>query len=187
MSSTALDQDLLQRTLDAAARDSQTVTAAGEGTRRLPEGVFIHRTRTHVDDRGSLVEMIDPRWEQITEPLFYAYSWTVRAGHAKGWAIHKQHDDRYFLVSGEIEVVLFDVRPESATYGLVSVIGVSQYDRGLLTIPRLLWHATRNLGATEAVMVNFPTALYDHDDPEKYRLPLDTPLIPYSFGDTPGW
>jgi dTDP-4-dehydrorhamnose 3,5-epimerase len=153
----------------------------------LLAGVTEHRASTHVDDRGSLVEMIDPRWDSVTSPLTYAYSWTVRPGHAKGWAIHRGHDDRYFLVSGEVEVVLFDVRRDSATYGVVSVVPMSHYERGLVTIPRLVWHATRNVGSTEAVMVNFPTELYDHDNPEKYRLPLNNPLIPYSFGDTPGW
>jgi dTDP-4-dehydrorhamnose 3,5-epimerase len=184
---TPLEPDLLQQTLEASARDAQTVTARGEATRSLLAGVTVHRARTHVDDRGSLVEMIDPRWDSVTSPLTYAYSWTVRPGHAKGWAIHRGHDDRYFLVSGEIEVVLFDVRRDSATYGVVSVVPMSHYERGLVTIPRLVWHATRNVGSTEAVMVNFPTELYDHGNPEKYRLPLNTPLIPYAFGDTPGW
>ena len=32
-----------------------------------------------------------------------------------------------------------------------------------------------------------PTRPYDHANPDKYRLPIDTPLIPYSFGDAKGW
>ena len=35
--------------------------------------------------------------------------------------------------------------------------------------------------------MNFPTMAFDHKNPDKYRLPLDTPLIPYSFGDARGW
>jgi dTDP-4-dehydrorhamnose 3,5-epimerase len=29
--------------------------------------------------------------------------------------------------------------------------------------------------------VNFPTIQYDHSAPDKWRLSLDTPLIPYRF------
>jgi dTDP-4-dehydrorhamnose 3,5-epimerase len=187
VTSSGLQRDLLETTLAAAERDRQTVTAAGSATGSLPAGVVRTRVPTHIDDRGWLVEMFDPRWDWVAEPLVYAYSFTVRPGHAKGWAIHKGHADRYFLLLGEAETVLYDVRPESATYGQVSVIRASEFERGIMTIPPLIWHATRNLGAKDAVFVNFPTAPYDHDNPEKYRLPLDTPLIPYSFGDTPGW
>jgi dTDP-4-dehydrorhamnose 3,5-epimerase len=187
MTSTTLAPDLLERTLEAAARDRQTVTAEGEVTASLPVGVITHRARSHIDDRGSLVEMLEPRWAWVADPIVYAYSFTVRPGRAKGWAIHREHDDRYFMMFGEVEVVLFDVRPESATCGQVSVIRLSQYERGVVTIPRLLWHATPNLGSTEAILVNFPTSPYDHRNPEKYRLPLNNDLIPYSFGDTPGW
>jgi dTDP-4-dehydrorhamnose 3,5-epimerase len=35
--------------------------------------------------------------------------------------------------------------------------------------------------------VNFPTIPYDHADPDKYRLPIDTTLIPFSFGSAHGW
>ena len=37
------------------------------------------------------------------------------------------------------------------------------------------------------VVVNFPTIQYDHSAPDKLRLPLDTPEIPYRFEDRPGW
>jgi dTDP-4-dehydrorhamnose 3,5-epimerase len=40
---------------------------------------------------------------------------------------------------------------------------------------------------SNAVLINFPTMPYDHANPDKYRLPLDTKLIPHSFGDTKGW
>ena len=41
--------------------------------------------------------------------------------------------------------------------------------------------------AKKSVGTNFPTVPYDHADPDKYRLPVDSPLIPYSFDGTPGW
>lgn len=179
--------DLLALTLGAATKDAQTVTPEGKPTAPLIEGVSLFHVPTHIDDRGSLVEMFDPRWGWHKDPLVYAYSFTVRPGRAKGWAIHQLHEDRYFLLRGEAEVVLYDVRPDSATCGRLSRIRLSEFDRCLLNIPRLVWHGTRNLGSDEFIGVNFPTLPFDHADPDKYRLPIDTPLIPFSFGDATGW
>lgn len=180
-------RDPLTRTLSAAVQDRQTVTPEGEATGQLIEGVSLYRVRTHVDDRGSLVELYDPRWNWHPEPLTYAYSFTARPGRAKGWGIHKLHDDRYFILQGEAEVVLYDVRPDSSTCGQVARYRLSELDRCLLNIPKLVWHATRNLGSADFVGINFPTTLFDHANPDKYRLPLDTPLIPFSFEGAPGW
>lgn len=114
-------------------------------------------------------------------PLQYIYVFTVRPGIVKGWGLHKKHDDRYFLISGEMQLVLYDVGPDSPTCGKVSTILMSEKDRRLINIPAFVWHADHNIGTTDAVVVNMPTRLYDHADPDKYRLPVDTPLIPYSF------
>jgi len=56
-----------------------------------------------------------------------------------------------------------------------------------VNVPRNVWHADRNVGSTDVVVVNLPTTPYNHANPDKYRLPLDTDLIPYSFGNAAGW
>ena len=64
---------------------------------------------------------------------------------------------------------------------------MSEQRRQLINIPRFVWHAERNTGSKDVVVIDFPTAAYDHADPDKYRLPIDTPLIPYSFAGARGW
>jgi dTDP-4-dehydrorhamnose 3,5-epimerase len=188
MTSTAQrTQDLLDRTLAAAVRDVQTVTPEGVSTAKLLHGMAIHRSPTHTDDRGTLTEIWDARWGWHPDPIVYVYFMTERPGHAKGWALHKEHEDRYFLIRGELEVVLYDVRPDSPTTGQLCRLVLSDHDHSIVNVPALVWHATRNLGIEDAVLLNLPTRPFDHADPDKYRLPLDTPLIPFSFGDTPGW
>ena len=179
--------DLLDRTLGAAERDRQTVTSEGKSTSQLLHGMSIHRSPTHTDDRGTLTEILDPRWGWHPDPIPYIYYITERPGHAKGWALHKTHEDRYFIIRGEMEMVTYDVRPGSPTAGRICQLVLSDRDPFIVNIPINVWHATRNLGQEDAIIVNLPTKLYDHANPDKYRLPLDTPLIPYSFGDTPGW
>ena len=62
---------------------------------------------------------------------------------------------------------------------------LSVLQRKLLVIPRGVWHAERNIGAVDVQVVNFPTIPYDHTNPDKYRLPLDTDELPVQLG--PGW
>jgi dTDP-4-dehydrorhamnose 3,5-epimerase len=187
MAEAPVKPDLLEQTLAAARRQGQTVTSEGVPVAPTLPGVRRHQTPSHVDERGWLVELFHPGWEIATDPLVSAYVTTVRPGYAKGWGLHREHYDRYFLLVGAIELVLYDVRPDSPTLGQVATVKLSEFNRGLLTIPINVWHAMRNLTDKEAVIVNMPSRAFDHVNPDKYSLPLNTPLIPYDFGDTPGW
>ena len=100
--------------------------------------------------------------------------------------MHHGHDDRYFILFGELQLVLFDDRPGSATRGLVAKLAMSEYRRQLVNIPAGVWHANQNIGNKDVVVVNFPTAAYDHVNPDKYRLPIDTDKIPYKFEQVRG-
>ena len=176
-----------EASVKAATADVQTVNPDGESTLGTIDGLTFRDAVTHTDDRGTVVEMFDPRWNWHPDPLVFVYSFTIRPGIVKGWGLHKRHEDRYFILQGEMEVVLYDVRPDSSTYGQVSKIVLSEHHRRLVNIPKYVWHADHNIGSRDVVVVNFPTIQYDHSAPDKYRLPLDTDLIPYSFGDARGW
>lgn len=170
-----------------AAKDAALVSAVGEPLTQLPDGVTARRAITHSDARGTVCEMFDPRWEWHPAPLVFVYMYTLRPGMVKGWGLHKLHEDRYFLQLGEMEIVMYDVRPDSRTKGLLSSIVLSEYDRKLVNIPAGIWHANRNIGSKDALVVNFPTQPYDHANPDKYRLPIDTDEIPYKFQGVAGW
>ena len=168
----------------AGIPDSPTVTADGRLLVDLPQGVVLRPLTTHLDERGALCELYDPRWGVHEAGLQSAYFSTIRPGYAKGWALHEGHDDRYAIVAGRIELVLYDPRPDSPTSGLLCRFGLGETSRTLITIPAGVWHAERNIGDVETLIVNFPTALYDHERPDKVRLPLDSPELP-DLG--PGW
>lgn len=178
---------ILDITLAAAARDLRTTDEARKEIVPLLDGMSFHESTRISDDRGSLVEMIDPRSGWHPDPIVYAYSFTIRPGAVKGWALHKLHEDRYFVMSGVMEVVLYDPRPESSTYGKVCKVYLSGDRPRMVNVPKFVWHADHNVGDVDMVAVNFPTTPYDHANPDKYRLPIDTDLIPYDFGDAKGW
>jgi len=168
-------------------RDHQTVTSEGEPLHDLPAGSSLRDTRTHVDDRGTVFELYDSRWDWHPAPMVFSYCFTVRPEKVKGWGVHREHEDRYVLMFGEAKVVLYDGRADSPTFALVSEVHLTEYRRQLLSIPVGVWHATENLGDKDLVIANFPTMPYDHANPDKFRLPLDTDQIPYRFEGVRGW
>ena len=175
------ESSLLDTTLAAARRDRQMILPTGKQLGRLTEGVVIRDLTTVADERGSVVEIYDLRWNYHPDPLVFSYMFTIRPGYVKGWNLHKQHEDRYVILQGEMALVLFDPRPDSATYGEVCKIMLSEHHRRIVNVPKFVWHADHNIGSKDIVVVNFPTMPYDHENPDKYRLPIDTDLIPYSF------
>jgi dTDP-4-dehydrorhamnose 3,5-epimerase len=162
-------------------KDLKTVNKDGQSIQTPIEGVAIRHAKTIADERGSICEMYDLRWDYHPEPLVYAYHVTIRPKMVKGWVCHEFQDDRSFFSMGEIQVVLYDARPESPTYGKINEFVVGTNNRALLTIPKGVWHALRNIGDCDAVFVNMPTQPFNHDNPDKYRLPLDNDVIPYKF------
>ena len=160
-------------------KDVQTVDSEGREVGDPIDGVDVRPAVTHADERGTLCEIWDERWGFAAEPVPFVYTVTIRPGCAKGWIVHQHHDDRLFFISGSVRVALYDARADSPTQGLVNVHHLGVNRRAIIRIPAGVYHALRNLGTEDVVFVNLPTRCYEHADPDKYRLPLDTDLIPY--------
>ena len=168
-------------------KDRQMVTPEGKSILSLIDGVRIRYAITHPDERGTVCEIYDPRWNFSDVPLVYVYQVTIRPRRVKGWVVHYQQDDRMFVSQGTVKVVLYDPREGSPTYGMLNELCVSEHNRGLLFIPRGVYHALQNVGTTDVLFINMPTRPYNHADPDKFRLPLNTDVIPYRFDDRLGW
>jgi dTDP-4-dehydrorhamnose 3,5-epimerase len=162
-------------------KDTSTVNVDGVSKQRLIEGVRIRPAVTQVDSRGTLCEIFNPAWGFHPADLVYAYQFTIRPGKVKGWVYHEMQEDRLFLSFGTAKIVLYDFREDSPTYRLVNEIYLSEYNRGLIVFPAFVYHAIQNVSDKELVMINMPTRAYDHENPDKYRLPLDNDVIPYKF------
>lgn len=169
------------------AKDPQTITPEGDFVRSLIDGVIVRPAQTIEDRRGEIVEMYRPAWGLHADPLVFVYQVLIRPGAVKGWVVHERQEDRLFMSMGVLRWALYDARPDSPTHGQVNDLVFSDRNRGLLVIPRGVYHAVRNIGTGDALFINMPTRPYDHADPDKFRLPLENGVIPFSFDDGPGW
>jgi len=165
--------------LAAAVKDVQTVTSSGESVQQLIYGVLVRHATTHADERGDLCEIYDDRWEFTPDPVIYAYFLTLRPGGIRGWSLHSEQDDRLFFAAGTVKVALYDGRQDSPSAGDVNVLFLGTHDRALLRIPPGVYHALKNVGTGDAIVMNLPTRPYDHGQPDKYRLASDSEEIPY--------
>ncbi len=169
-------------------QDKQTVTPDGQPIAPLIDGVRLRKAVTHADDRGTLTEIFSLPWGFQDDPVVHIYQFTIRPGWVKGWGVHQQRIDRVFLSQGRVKYVMYDSRPESPTYEMLSEIVISDYERTLLVIPTGVYHALQNVGDSEALLISMPTVAYTHADPDIYRLPPNNDLIPYTFDDRKlGW
>ena len=173
--------------MQGATRDEQHVTPEGKPVGDRIEGVELRPAVTHHDERGELSEAYNPAWGVHPDPLVYVYLTTIRPGRIKGWVMHDLQDDRVFVMFGIVKIVLFDARGGSPTKGMINEFHVGERNRGLLVVPRGVYHAFQNVGLVDAAFINMPTRPYDHQNPDKTRLPIDTDQIPYRFNDRLGW
>lgn len=146
----------------------------------LIEGVKVRKLKVVPDSRGYLMEMLRRDWEEFMQ-FGQAYITACYPGVIKAWHYHKLQWDHFVCVSGMARVVLYDDREGSPTRGLVNEFHIGYLNPALLKIPPLVYHGFTAEGPETALIVNFPTELYNYQQPDEYRRPYNDPAIPYSW------
>lgn len=144
------------------------------------DGVEVKQLRTFADERGSLTEILradDPIFEKFGQ-CYFSISYP---GVIRGWHYHKKQTDYFTCVAGMIKVPLYDRREDSPTFGEINEFFIGDENRIVVKIPIGVLHGFKNIGTEPCILVNFPTQPYDPSDPDEYRVPYDSPEIPYSW------
>ncbi len=145
------------------------------------DGVKVKDLKPIPDDRGMLMEMWrsdDPDFQGFGQ----VYITWVYPGVVKAWHYHKKQTDHFVCVSGMAKVALHDAREGSPTRGETNDFVIGWQRQRLLIIPPGVYHGFTAVGTEPAGIINIPTELYDHDDPDEFRLPFDDPSIPLRLG-----
>jgi dTDP-4-dehydrorhamnose 3,5-epimerase len=144
------------------------------------DGVTVKPLAPQPDGRGALIELMTTR-DGVIEPIVHVYLVEAKARSVRAWVYHRYQYDRLAYTQGRFQVVLYDIRPKSPTFNKLSSYIIGKESPVLLRIPPFVVHGVKNLSDEDSTFVNFPTNVYDPQHPDKSRLPIDDPRIPFSF------
>jgi dTDP-4-dehydrorhamnose 3,5-epimerase len=147
--------------------------------------VVFRPTRPVPHEDGHVTEVARASWDVIGGPVVQVHVTTTLPGRIRAWGLHQRSTDRLFVVSGLVKIVVFDGRLDSPTRGYVNEFSVSEKNPGLLVVPPNLYHGWKNIGTSEAVVINMPTSMYNYEEPDALDLPWDSEaaahIVPYRF------
>lgn len=144
------------------------------------EGVRIKELKVNADERGSLMEILradDPIFEKFAQ----VYVSLNYPGVVRAWHYHQRQNDYFVVAKGMVKVVLYDRREGSPTRGMLQEFFLGERHNILLRIPAGVLHGYKTIGVEPSLLLNFPTELYDRAAPDEYRLPWDSPEVPYDW------
>jgi len=118
----------------AQARTEDAPERFPDVTEELPHGVRLLSLEPRSDERGSFTEMFRRRWIESPELL----QWNLvrsRAGVLRGVHVHPRHHDYLVAESGRSVIGLRDLRRESPTYGVGTLVTLDGDTPRALHIP----------------------------------------------------
>jgi dTDP-4-dehydrorhamnose 3,5-epimerase len=130
----------------------------GDRRHRTLEGVVIKSLRRYEDPRGWLVELFrDDELPQGFDPVM-GYISLTRPGVTRGPHEHRDQTDGFAFLDGVFELHLWENRPSRTPERAVYTVG--RENPVFVTVPPGVVHAYRNVGDTDALVLNFPDRLY---------------------------
>ncbi|MDP2673765.1 MAG: dTDP-4-dehydrorhamnose 3,5-epimerase family protein [Dehalococcoidia bacterium] len=144
------------------------------------QGVEIKQLARHADERGFLMELL-----RSDDPIFTRFGQCYVSmnypGVIRAWHWHKKQDDFFVVVKGMIKVGLYDLREGSPTQGEAAELYLGDNNSIMLKIPVGVVHGYKTVGTEPSLLINFPSELYNPQEPDEYRLPWDTDQIPFDW------
>ena len=144
------------------------------------QGVEVKQLTRNADERGFLMEII-----RKDDPIFTKFGQCYVSmnypGVVRAWHYHEKQDDFFVVVKGMIKVGLYDMREGSPTRGEVSEYYLGDNNNIVLKIPVGVAHGYKTVGVEPSLLVNFPSEMYDREEPDEHRLPWDTDQIPFDW------
>jgi len=142
------------------------------------EGVKIIPLRQIVDERGKIMHMLkatDPHFVGFGE-IYFSTAWH---GTVKAWHIHRTMTVNNAVISGRAKLVCYDIRPGSATHGVLQEIFLGEDNYCLVQIPPGIANGYKAFGDKQVILAN--CASEPHDPAEMVLLDPSAPEIPYDW------
>jgi dTDP-4-dehydrorhamnose 3,5-epimerase len=169
--------------LPGAKKDAQSVTAEWQFLQSLIEGVRFKEVRHVPKESGHLTEIWRREWALDAGPVDQVFQVFLKPGGVSAWHTHQKTVDRLFATHGLVKLVLYDARKDSVTQGRLNIFRIGAVRPTLVIVPPGVWHGVENISSEPSLLLNLVDHAYRYEDPDHWRLPMDTDLIPYRFGE----
>jgi len=165
-----------------AQKDQQSVTSDWDLLQDPIEGVRVREMKNLVKAGGDvLCEVFRRDWMLDDGDVDQVFQSVMNPGSISAWHVHHLTTDRLFASQGLVQIVLFDGRQNSTTYGRINEFRFGSVRPALLIVPPGVYHGVRNISPEPALLLNLVSKAYRYEDPDHWRLPPDTDKIPYRF------
>ncbi len=142
------------------------------------EGVVIRPLRKIPDERGTIMHGV--RSDNILNDFGEVYFKKLYYGVVNGWHVHETLILNYICIYGMIKLVLYDMREDSPTKGVLQEIFIGDDNYCLVHIPPGIANGSKGLWSPYSIMVN--VASEPHDPNVKYlRIDPHSGEIPYNW------
>ena len=142
------------------------------------DGVKIIPLAQIVDERGKVMHMLkasDPHFVGFGE-IYFSCAWP---GAIKAWHTHQSMTVNNAVISGMAKLVLYDMRPGSATEGQIQEIFIGDDNYCLVQIPPGIANGYKAYGDKLVILANCSTE--PHDPDELVRIDPLSDEIPYNW------
>ncbi len=106
---------------------------------QLPDGCALFDFSTHGDSRGALTEMFREEWQTGIQPVQWNFV-RSNANVLRGVHVHVVHSDYLVCTGGTMLLGLVDVRPDSPTHRLSTVVTLSGDAMQAALVPKGVAH-----------------------------------------------
>ena len=171
----------------------ELINLTNQKNNNLIKDIVLFPLKVNQDETGGvLVESLRRDWEGVYgnnrefHMQYFSITPTGMARDEKDWHLHKEQEDRFVAVYGEIVVATADYRKESETNGLLNLFHIKPLEEPyLVLIPKGVLHGFIALGLEPGILLNYPTAIYNPDD--ELRVPHDIAKIKTEEGELFCW
>ncbi|MGA3303815.1 MAG: hypothetical protein ABSC72_11080 [Methylovirgula sp.] len=160
-------------------RDPQTVLPGGSKAGALKiAGVQFYELGNVLTRSGFMTEIFRADWPVIKINVHQVNWVQLNPGGVTDWHAHSKQVDHLVGVGGNIKLALWDNRDDSPTKGATEVLRIGALRPVMVVVPPGVWHALRNESGEPAGFINLFDQLYEHAEPDNWRLAPHASDIP---------
>jgi dTDP-4-dehydrorhamnose 3,5-epimerase len=142
------------------------------------EGVIIEKRDRIADERGTILHGV--RNDQLKNSFGEVYFKKLYKGVINGWHTHETLYLNYLCIYGMVKLVLYDMRKNSPTYGVIKEIFIGDDNHCMVHIPPGVANGSKGMSDPFSIMCNVCSE--PHNPNIKYlRIDPHSGEIPYSW------